>query len=385
MKYFDKLSIKKLKGTITSPKGFKAAGISAGLKKSGKPDMTLLYSEVPATSAAVFTTNQVKAAPVIVCQQFIKKGLSQAIVVNSGNANCWTGKKGLADALIMIKETAQVLKIHPEYVLVASTGVIGKPMPMPKIKKGIKKLAGALSKSGGNQAARSIMTTDTVLKQIAVKVGKVTIAGMAKGAGMIEPGLATMLGFITTDAAIDKKLLQKLLKQAVSKTFNMVSVDNCMSTNDAVFILANGLSGIWVSGDQGIRDFYKGLKFVCEHLAMEIARDGEGATKFLTVKVNGAKNDQEARVVVKALIGSYLLKAAVYGQDKNLGRIVQAVGATKAKVNWYKFKFDWQMGKKDHVITVDLGQGRGRGRGRGVGWGCDLTEGYVKVNARYHT
>ncbi|MFH1541495.1 MAG: bifunctional ornithine acetyltransferase/N-acetylglutamate synthase, partial [bacterium] len=267
--------MKKLNKGITAPKGFQAAGLAAGIKKSGKPDMSLIYSEVPATAAAVFTSNQVKAAPVLLSKEIVRKGKVQAIITNAGNANCWTGERGLSDAITMVNETAKALGLSPQNVLVASTGTIGNPLPMPKIKKGIRLIAKKLSVSGGEDAARAILTTDKTLKQIAVKVGKVTIAGIAKGSGMIEPGMGTMLGYITTDAKIDQKVLQKILQQAVNKSFNMISVDNCMSTNDTVFALANGLAG-----KPDLREFAKSFEFVCEYLAKEIARDGEGATKL---------------------------------------------------------------------------------------------------------
>ncbi|MEE8638681.1 MAG: bifunctional glutamate N-acetyltransferase/amino-acid acetyltransferase ArgJ [Candidatus Margulisiibacteriota bacterium] len=371
--------MKKFKGGITAPKGFKAAGIACGIKKSGKPDLALIYSEIPATAAAVFTTNQVKGAPVIVSQKQIKKGIAQAIISNSGNANTWTGKKGIKDAWKMVAGTAKALGIPSKDVLVTSTGVIGKPLPMHKIKPGIRRVAKKLSKAGGKAAARAILTTDTQTKEIAVKVGNTTIAGIAKGAGMVSPGMATMHAFITTDAKIDKRLLQKILKSAVNKTFNMVSVDNCMSTSDCVYAMANGMSKSEIRDPRS--EFVKAFEYVCEYLAKEIARDGEGATKLMTVKTVGARSEKDAKPVVKALIGSFLLKAASYGRDKNIGRILQAVGTTSAKVNWKKFKFDWKIGIKEDIITVNLGVGKSSA----VGWGCDLTEGYVKINAKYRT
>lgn len=371
--------MKKIKGGITAPKGFLAAGAACGIKKSGKPDMALIYSKVPAVAAGVFTTNQVKAAPVIVSQAQLKKGKAQAIIANAGNANCWTGERGLKDARSMARETARVLKISAGQVLVTSTGVIGHPLPMDKILAGIKKLSQKLSLSGGDLAARAILTTDKVKKEIAVKVGNITIAGIAKGSGMIAPGMATMHAFITTDAKISQKLLQKILRDAVARTFNMTSVDHCMSTNDCVFVMANGLSGAKVENANS--NFANALYYVCEYLAKAIAADGEGATKLMTVKVNGARSEKDARTAAKALINSFLLKAAVYGKDKNTGRILQAIGATDAKVNWKKFKYDWQMGSKEDIITVNLGAGKKST----VGWGCDLTEGYVKINACYHT
>ena len=372
--------MKKVKGGIAAPKGFKAVGIACGIKKSGKPDLALIYSEVPAAAAGVFTTNQLKGNPVLVSMANLKNGVAQAIISNSGNANTWTGKKGLKDAMKMAAETSKALGIASNNVLVASTGVIAKPLPMGKIKPGIRKIAKRLSKAGGKAAARAILTTDRCVKEIAVKVGNITIAGIAKGSGMIEPGMATMFAFITTDAKIDKGLLKKILKNAVNKSFNLVSVDNCMSTSDCVLALANGTSGLRVTGYK-LQEFVKAFEYVCEYLAKEIARDGEGATKLMTVKVNGARNEKDARVVIKALIGSFLLKAAVYGRDKNVGRILQAVGSTSVKVNWKKFKFDWKIGAKEDIISVNLGIAGSSA----VGWGCDLTEGYVKINAKYRT
>jgi len=367
----------KTKGGITAAQGFEAAGIAAGLKKSKKLDMSLIFSKVPAVCAASFTTNQVKAAPVIVSQKQLKGGSAQAIIVNSGNANCWTGAKGEKDAWIMVQETAKALDIPAASVFVCSTGVIGQPMKMNKIKLGIKKAAKELSKGGGKAAGQAILTTDTRLKEIAIKVGGVTIGGIAKGSGMIAPGMATMLAFITTDAKVSQWRLQRMLNEIVAETFNMVSVDNCMSTNDTVIVLANGQSRSWVSE----KELREGLRYVCEYLAKEIARDGEGATKLLTVKVTEARNYKEARAAVKALINSFLLKAAVYGKDKNTGRILQALGSTTVRVNWPKLKYDWKMTKGEDVITVNLAAGRESA----VGWGSDLTEGYVKINARYHT
>ena len=368
--------MKKIKGGITAPKGFKASGLSCGLKKSGKPDLALIYSEIPAACAAVFTTNQVKAAPVMVSMSQAKSGICQAIIANAGNANCWTGGRGMRDAWTMVNETAKLLLIDPKKVLVTSTGVIAQYLDIKKITKALPKLVEALSKEGAEAAATSIMTTDTRKKEIAVKVGKITIAGIAKGAGMIAPGMATMHCFITTDAKIESELLQKYLKVAVDKSFNMISVDNCPSTNDCVFVLANGLS----QTNAG-KDFVTALEYVCQYLAMAIASDGEGATKLMTVKVSGAKTSEDAKLAAKSIINSFLLKAAVYGKDKNVGRILQAIGATKAMVNWDKFKFNWKMGTKEDVITIDLGVGREKT----IGWGCDLTEGYVEINAEYHT
>lgn len=374
--------------TVTAPKGFKAAGIACGIKQSGKPDLSLIFSTVPAVAAGVFTTNQVKGNPVLVSQANLKKGVAQAIISNAGNANTWTGKKGLEDAWEMARLTAKALGIPASRVLVTSTGVIAKPLPMDKIRKGIKVAVKRLSPRGGHAAARAIMTTDTRPKEIAVRAGKITIGGIAKGSGMINPGMAlstgsghaTMHAFITTDAIIDRRTLQKILKNAVDKSFNMISVDNCMSTSDCVFALANGLSGSRVTGRES-RVFIKAFEYVCEYLAKEIARDGEGATKLMEVRVKGARSDEDARKVTKALVGNFLLKAAVYGRDRNVGRILQTVGSTPAKVNWKEFKFDWKIGRKEDIIAVNLGAGKFSA----TAWGCDLTEGYVRINAKYRT
>jgi len=364
---------REIKGGITTPSGFKAAGLAAGIKRSGKPDLALLYSEVPATAAGVFTSNQITAAPVLVSQKQIRSGLCQAIIANSGNANCQTGKRGLADAYRMVFETARALKIKPENVLVTSTGSIGHFLPMDKIIKGIKILSRKLSKAGGTQLAQAILTTDTRKKEIAIKTNGFIIAGVAKGAGMIHPHLATMQAFIVTDAVIERPALQKMLKQAVANSFNLITVDQCQSTNDCVLVLANGLSGRRLTASA--------LEYVCTYLAKEIVRDGEGATQLIEVRVTGARNEKEARAAARAIAGSDLLKCAVYGKDRNLGRVFAAAGASSAKINPDKIKADIRFGKKLSLISCDLGMGRAEA----VAWGCDLTEGYIRINARYHT
>jgi len=374
--------MKKIKnGTVTTPKGFKAGGMACGIKKSGKPDLALIFSEVPAAAAAVFTTNQYLAAPIIVSKENIKSGYCQAIIANAGNANCGTGKQGIADAREMVDATAIALKIKPKHVLVTSTGSIGKIMPMEIIVPAIGKLSKNISKDGGSAAARAILTTDLVAKEIAVKVGNYTIAGIAKGSGMIHPGMATMHAFITTDAEIDRQTLQYMLKRAVDHSFNMITVDQCMSTNDCVYLLANGMSGISIEGPKKLNEFYKALEYICDYLAEEIARDGEGATQLIKVFVTGARNEKEARIAARAIAGNDLLKCAVYGRDYNPGRIYAAVGATSAKINPSKLTSDMKFGKTETIVTCDLGVGRAGAQA----WGCDMTEGYIKINARYHT
>ena len=379
--------MKKVKGGITAPQGFRAGGIAAGIKQSGKSDLALIVSDVPATATAVFTNNQFKAAPILVSQQQIKSGLCQAIIANAGNANCGTGARGMKDAWQMVKATAKSLNINPKHVLVTSTGSIHKFLPIDRIVTAIPKLAQQISKQGGEAAARSILTTDTRKKEIAVKVGGYTIAGIAKGSGMIHPNMATMHAFITTDAAVDRRTLQKMLKQAVDASFNMLTVDQCMSTNDCVFMLANGESGARVQGPGASKKFYKALEYVCKYLAQEIARDGEGATQMIRVKVTGARNEAEARLAARAIAGSDLLKCAVYGRDHNPGRVLAAAGSTGAKLNQAKMTADMKFppkGKKkdkETLVTCYLGVGKGSAEA----WGCDLTEGYIRINADYHT
>jgi len=351
-----------------------------GIKRSGRKDLALIYSEVPAAAAGVFTSNQYKAAPILVSQKQIKSGTCQAIIANSGNANCGTGWQGLIDASRMVSETARALNISPRKVLVTSTGSIGRPLPMRKITPGIRALAKKVSRKGGRAAAEAILTTDTRVKEIAIKVGGFTVAGIAKGSGMIHPNMATMHAFITTDAQIDRRLLQKLLKQAVDKSFNMITVDQCQSTNDCVLALANGLSKCQVPRVKR-QEFQKALEYVCIHLAKEIAWDGEGATQLIEVKVSGARNEKEAREAARAIAGSDLLKCAVYGRDYNMGRILAAAGGSSAKINPTKVKADMKFGKKETQIYCNLGTGKASA----IAWGCDLTEGYIKINARYHT
>ncbi len=393
--------MKKIKGSISSPKGFRAAGISVGLKKSGKKDLAVVCSEVPCSVAAVFTTNKFKAAPIIVSQKQIKSGIAQAIIANSGNANAATGKQGITDAWEMIDVAARALHVPRKSVLVTSTGTIGNLLPMEKIVPGINKIAKHISKDGGVDAAHAILTTDTVEKEITLKVGKYTISGIAKGSGMIAPTMATMHAFITTDALISSKLLQKLLKQVTDLSFNMLSVDNCMSTNDCVIALANGMSGVRVEGI-GISKFKKALEHICVYLAKAIARDGEGATKLITVKVVGAHSPKEACLAAKMVVDSDLFKAAVFGKDLNWGRIVAAIGA--ADVNFdpnevdvfaeglqiarngigldvSKKQISKVFKKKDIIFRINLKAGKHSAEA----WGCDLSYDYVKINARYHT
>ncbi len=400
----------KITGGITAPQGFKAAGVHAGLKKTGKEDVGIIYSTVPAAGAAVFTTNKMAAAPVIVSRQAIERGKIRAIVVNSGCANACTGDQGMQDAQTMAHATAKALNVDDCEVLVASTGVIGVNLPMDKIKSGISQVAANLSEQGHDQVLTAMMTTDTFPKSCAYEfsIGGKTckIAGIAKGAGMIHPNMATMLAFITTDAAIQPELLKQALSQTVELSFNMISVDGDTSTNDMVAVLANCQAGnepITSADSQNYQDFYTALKTVCTELAQLIVRDGEGATKFLEINVTGAVSFADAKLSAMAIAKSPLVKTAFFGQDPNWGRILCAVGYSGAKtqpdktslnigdltivkngqgtVGFDTAKLKEVMAAKDIAITVDLGMGHASA----TVWTCDFSYEYVKINGEYTT
>ncbi len=397
---------KRIEGSICTPKGFFATGVACGLKRSGKKDLAIIYTPHPATAAGVFTTNKVKAAPVVLSQKAVKKGRAQAIIINSGNANACTGVQGMKDAVEMVKMTADSLRLSESDILVASTGVIGVPLPMKKIHSGIWTASRMIKKDGECTVAEAIMTTDTRKKVIALELGfgkgkAVRIAGIAKGSGMICPGMATMICVITTDAIIDAKLLQKALDGAVAETFNMITVDNDMSTNDCVLVLANGQSEKIVPGAK-LSLFSDALKEVCGYLAKEIIADGEGATKIFSVEVKNAKTQADAAKIAKTIAGSSLLKCAIYGADPNFGRILAAAGYSEVgfdpeKVDVYiegtlvakkgaGVPFDAKtvsaaMKAKEMAIVLNLNSGNKSAKA----WGCDMTEGYIKINALYHT
>ncbi|MGB9679313.1 MAG: bifunctional glutamate N-acetyltransferase/amino-acid acetyltransferase ArgJ [Thermoanaerobacteraceae bacterium] len=400
-----------LEGSIELPKGFLASGIFAGIKKS-KKDIALIYSDKVANAAAVFTTNKVKAAPVILDMKRIEKGTAQAIIINSGNANACTGEKGFGDAINMAKKVSQLLKMDEEKVLVCSTGVIGTPLPMERVLKGIETAAENLSTEGGYQAAEAIMTTDTFLKGVTAKFvieGKiVTMTGFAKGSGMIHPNMATMLSFILTDANITKVALNKAFKETVDKTYNMISVDGDMSTNDTAIIFANGeaQNKIIEEGTHEFDLFYNALENVNKTLGKLIVKDGEGATKFMEINIVNAKTEEDAILAAKSIINSNLVKTAIFGEDANWGRILAAVGYSEAdfdvnEVDIY-FKsvkgeikvcenggcifFDEALAKeilkeKEITITVDMKAGEYSA----TSWGCDLSYDYVKINGSYRT
>lgn len=401
--------LKEITPAITAPQGFKTAGVKAGIKKSGREDIAAIYSTVPAKAAGMFTTNKMAAAPVLVCREAIKSGTAQAIIVNSGCANACTGEQGLKDARQMANLTAQYLNIDSSEVLVSSTGIIGANLPMDKVTNGIKKAIEILSYDGHDAAMQAILTTDTFAKECAFEfqVGgkQVKIAGMAKGAGMIHPNMATMLAYITTDIAITGNLLQEALCQAVAVSFNMVSVDGDTSTNDSVIVLANGLAGNPTLSDKASEDykiFSQALKQVCIYLAKQIARDGEGATKFLEVNVRGAKSFADAKTVAMAIAKSPLVKTAFFGQDPNWGRIICAVGYSEVELEPEKIALTIGginivtggmgveadvtalaavMAEHDIVLTVELGLGTAEA----TVWTCDFSYEYVKINGEYHT
>jgi len=393
---------------IASPKGFKATGIHCGVKHK-KKDLALLISEVPASVAGVFSTNAIQGAPLVVTKEVVyttKK--MQAIIINSGIANSCTGKQGVIDAYTMQEKTAQHLGISPALVGVASTGVIGEAMKMEPVLSGIKKLHPIDELEGAIQFSQAIMTTDTVTKDTAYKTiidGKeIMIAGTAKGSGMIEPNMATMLAFITTDANIESDHLQAALKSITDVTFNAITVDGDTSTNDMVVVMANGLAEnktlTPAHPDWGA--FVDTLHVVSQDLAKMIAKDGEGATKLIEVEVQGAMTDAEARMIAKTVVGSPLVKTAVFGSDANWGRIIAAVGYSGATLDPNAIKIligttpvvengepvyfseeelHLYLKQAEVKFVIELNQGNGQG----TAWGCDLTYDYVQINATYRS
>lgn len=397
-------------GSLVTPKGFSAAGIHTGVKRY-RLDLGVIYCEVPASSAAVYTLNKVQAAPIKITKDSIaQEGKLQAVIVNSGNANACTGKRGIEDAYTMRKETAEIFEIPEHYVAVSSTGVIGEFLQIDKIVNGIKKIK-ALTQVKFDAAERfneAILTTDTINKRACFQTtidGKtITFGGAAKGSGMIHPNMATMLAFLTTDANIEPVWLQKALNQVIDVTFNRITVDGDTSTNDTVVVMASGLANNSTLTDTHPEwdRFITALKTTCEHLAKKIARDGEGATKLIEVQVKGAMNDEDAGKVAKSIVGSDLVKSAIYGTDANWGRIICATGYSGANIN--PDTIDISIGEiqtlkdgmpipfseedatqylatENIMIYVDLHVGDGFGKA----WGCDLTYDYVRINAGYRT
>jgi glutamate N-acetyltransferase / amino-acid N-acetyltransferase len=405
-------------GGITAPKGFKAAGITAGLKASGAKDLTLILSETEAIAAGLFTTTQVRAACVDYCRQRLQdRASARAILCNAGQANAATGEGGWQDAIACAELLAGELHISPNEILLASTGVIGQRIKMDALRQAIPQLVAAASVEGGKDAAQAIITTDLVTKEIALETtieGRpVRIGGIAKGSGMIHPNMATMLAFITCDAAVATGLWQEMLKRAVDKSFNQITVDGDTSTNDTVIALANGESRTAAITDKsGNARILEGmLTAVCQHLAKAIARDGEGATCLIQVEVSGASDERAASQIAKTIVGSSLVKSAIFGRDPNWGRIAAAAG--RAGIKFYQDELTIKLGD---IVLMENGQPLpfdraaaseyikqaaageyltgdtvfisvciGAGSGTSVAWGCDLTYKYVEINAEYTT
>ncbi|MFW6199634.1 MAG: bifunctional glutamate N-acetyltransferase/amino-acid acetyltransferase ArgJ, partial [Gemmatimonadota bacterium] len=388
------------------PRGFRAAGIHCGVKKAGKPDLALLYSEEEGTTAAAtFTTNQVRAAPVRYCEEAIADGHARAIVVNSGNANACTGDQGMANAREMAILTADALAVEPAQVLVASTGIIGEQLPMEFLRDGISRVAMNLEASGAS-ASEAILTTDSFTKTISATVEaggtEVTIGGMAKGAGMIHPRMATMLGFLTTDARIPPKVLRRALKEAVDVSFNRITVDGDTSTNDAVFLLANGAAAApAIEGGVELEAFAAALAAVAKELARMIPLDGEGAHKLIEVRVDGARTVEEGARCAERVANSLLVKTAIRGGDSNWGRIMAAVGSAGVPVREERIAMwvgDVQLVRNGIGVPGSIGPGRavlseetvllridlGLGEESASVWTCDLGEEYIQINTQYN-
>ena len=400
---------KRIAGGITAPKGFVAAGIYSGIKQAGQLDLALVTSEIPGPMAGVFTKNAIPAAPVILDRQHLKKGVGQAIIINSGNANAFTGTEGQKHAREMTHLAASQLAIPKHHVFVGSTGVIGVPLLMPALRKGIPVLVSRLRKTGHQDAAQAILTTDTRIKTIAIQqpIGKklVTIGGMAKGSGMIHPDMATMLAYLTTDARIEQRTLQKMLRTVVDQTFNCISVDGETSTNDTVLCLANGMAGNRKirSSSSAQAQFQKLLHKACHYLAMEICRDGEGATKTIEIQVTEAASHKAARQFVHTLATSPLVKTALFGADPNWGRIIAVLGRSGYPLRPNRIVIAFNqitivkegkglgprierqvqkiMQRPSFTISVSLGMGTGTA----TKWTTDLTYDYVKINASYRS
>ena len=387
--------------------GFKAAGVASGLKKNGQKDLGLICSRVPANVAGVFTKNRVKAAPVLLDMELIKSGVCQAVIVNSGSANCCTGEQGMRDAEAMASSAASELGISNDLVFVASTGVIGEPLPIEKIKTAIPDLVKSLQPEGIPDLARSIMTTDTVPKMVSAQgivEGKTfTVTGVAKGAGMIRPDMATMLCFVCTDVGAAPEILKETLVKAAHRSFNRITIDGDTSTNDTVLVMANGLSGAVIRSVAQRDIFQKVLDEIFLDLAKQLIRDGEGVTKLVEIMVRGAVSDSDAWKVADTVAHSPLVKTSFFGEDANWGRIVGAVGRADAKVDPDKIDIYFDdvqlvkagiscgkaveaeatkvLKKSEFVVTVDLNMGRGSD----LMYTCDFSVDYVKINADYRS
>ncbi len=399
-------------GSITSPKGYVAGACYVGVKsrKSEKPDVAILYSQEPAACAALFTTNKFCAAPVLLGREVLKKGKARAVVINSGNANAATGEQGLENAKKVELLAEELLGLGPDEVFVSSTGVIGQQLPVDKVLEGVRRIVPTLNVEQGTDAAWAIMTTDTKKKEVAYELelsgGTIRIAAMCKGSGMIHPNMATTLSYVTTDARVEAPVLQEMLKDAADKSFNMTTVDGDTSTNDSLFLFANGASGVAIESEEDKAAFADLLDSICIDMARRIASDGEGATHLMIVEANGLPTEQDARLVARSIAGSTLFKAAVFGRDANWGRIMAAAGYSGADVDPTKADcilksaagevavmeagfgtdFSEELAKAvltEHDITVIVDFHSGDGQA--TAFGCDLTYDYVKINGDYRS
>ena len=399
-------------GSITSPKGYLAGACYVGVKsrKSEKPDVTILYSQEPATCAALFTTNKFCAAPVLLGREVLKKGKARAVVINSGNANAATGEQGLANAKKVELLAEELLGLGEDEVFVSSTGVIGQQLPVDKVLEGVRRIVPNMTVEQGTDAAWAIMTTDLVKKEVAYELelsgGTIRIGAMAKGSGMIHPNMATTLSYVTTDAKVEAAVLQPLLKAAADKSFHMLTVDGDTSTNDSLFLFANGASGVAIETEEDKAAFAALLDDICIDMARRIASDGEGATHLMIVEAKGLPTEQDARLVARSIAGSTLFKAAVFGRDANWGRIMAAAGYSGADVDPTKadcilksaagevavmeagFGTDFSeelakavLTEHDITVVVDFHSGDGQA----TAFGCDLTYDYVKINGDYRS
>ena len=399
-------------GSITSPKGYLAGACYVGVKsrKSEKPDVTILYSQEPATCAALFTTNKFCAAPVLLGREVLKKGKARAVVINSGNANAATGEQGLANAKKVELLAEELLGLGEDEVFVSSTGVIGQQLPVEKVLEGVRRIVPNMTVEQGTDAAWAIMTTVLVKKEVAYELelsgGTIRIGAMAKGSGMIHPNMATTLSYVTTDAKVEAAVLQPLLKAAADKSFHMLTVDGDTSTNDSLFLFANGASGVAIETEEDKAAFAALLDDICIDMARRIASDGEGATHLMIVEAKGLPTEQDARLVARSIAGSTLFKAAVFGRDANWGRIMAAAGYSGADVDPTKadcilksaagevvvmeagFGADFSeelakavLTEHDITVVVDFHSGDGQA----TAFGCDLTYDYVKINGDYRS
>ena len=399
-------------GSITSPKGYVAGACYVGVKsrKSEKPDVAILYSQEPAACAALFTTNKFCAAPVLLGREVLKKGKARAVVINSGNANAATGEQGLANAKKVELLAEELLGLGEDEVFVSSTGVIGQQLPVEKVLEGVRRIVPNMTVEQGTDAAWAIMTTDLVKKEVAYELelsgGTIRIGAMAKGSGMIHPNMATTLSYVTTDARVEAPVLQEMLKAAADKSFNMTTVDGDTSTNDSLFLFANGASGVAIETEEDKEAFAALLDDICIDMARRIASDGEGATHLMIVEAKGLPTEQDARLVARSIAGSTLFKAAVFGRDANWGRIMAAAGYSGADVDPTKADcilksaagevavmeagfgtdFSEELAKAvltEHDITVIVDFHSGGGQA--TAFGCDLTYDYVKINGDYRS